>query len=42
MKKAVTVALVLVLFASLLSGCTKKETPQLNLFTWEPCPPRGS
>lgn len=35
MKKAVTVALVLVLFASLLSGCTKKETPQLNLFTWE-------
>ena len=35
MKKALTATLVLVLFASLLAGCAKKETPQLNLFTWE-------
>ncbi|MGE5580167.1 MAG: extracellular solute-binding protein [Bacillota bacterium] len=34
MKKALTVTLVLVLFAGLLAGCTKKPA-QLNLYTWE-------
>lgn len=35
MKKAITIALALVLFASVLAGCSKKETAKLNLFTWE-------
>jgi spermidine/putrescine transport system substrate-binding protein len=35
MKKALTVTLVLVMFAGLLAGCAKKPSAQLNLFTWE-------